>query len=258
MSELLIASGLTKTFGGLQALTALDLRIEAGEVRGLIGPNGAGKSTFVNVLTGIYRPDGGELRFRDTDIRGARPYHLAKLGLVRTFQNIRLFADLTATENVMVAGHCHSRTGLVSALLGGSRKEERAMRDRAERMLDVVQLAHRGPDLAGDLAHGQQRMLEIARALMLEPKLLLLDEPAAGLLPTEANELIRLIRTVGEMGVTVLLIEHNMRLVMEVCDRVTVLDFGCKIGEGTPSEIQANPDVIEAYLGKREDDNARL
>ncbi len=254
MSVLLEASRLSRSFGGLRALADLDLAIEAGEIHALIGPNGAGKTTFLNVLSGIYRPTSGQLRFEGRDIRREPPHSLAKLGVSRTFQNIRLFADMPAIDNVMVAGNCLAEAGLLRTLLGFSREEEAGVRERAERLLLSLGLERRANNLAGDLPYGQQRMLEIARALMSQPRLLLLDEPAAGLIPSETLELLARIKTIRDGGVTVLLIEHNMKLVMGVCERITVLDFGRKIAEGTPTEIQTNQAVIEAYLGKGEDD----
>jgi len=243
--------GVSKRFGGLQALSDVGIRITAGQVYGLIGPNGAGKTTFFNVLTGLYSPDSGTFELGGEVYKPAAVHEVAKAGIARTFQNIRLFAEMTALENVMVGRHVRTKSGLIGAVFRTRRfkAEEKAIADRAQELLEYVGIGHFAEYKARTLSYGDQRRLEIARALATDPKLIALDEPAAGMNATEKVVLRELIDRIRKDGRTILLIEHDVKLVMGLCDRVTVLDYGKQIAEGTPAEVQKSEAVIEAYLG---------
>jgi branched-chain amino acid transport system ATP-binding protein len=244
---------MSMVFGGLRAVSDFNVAIESGELVGLIGPNGAGKTTAFNVLTGVYTPTEGQVNFDGHSLVGLKPYQVTQSGIARTFQNIRLFSDLSVLENVKIAYHFHIKYGLAEAVLRVGRyfREEEDLEEKAIKFLDIFQLGHRKDEIAKNLPYGEQRRLEIARALAAQPKLLLLDEPAAGMNPQETQQLMEMIRWIRkQFNLTILLIEHDMSLVMGVCERIYVLDYGCIIAQGSPAEIKNNPRVIEAYLGE--------
>ena len=258
MTVLLAADNISKRFGGVQALKDVSLTIRAQEIYGLIGPNGAGKTTFFNVLTGLYTRDSGTIEFAGRPLRLGSPHKVAQAGIARTFQNIRLFGNMTALENVMVGRHVRTHAGVFGAILRtpAQRGEEAAIRRRAEELLVYVGIGQRAGDLARHLSYGDQRRLEIARALATDPQLLALDEPAAGMNATETAALRQLIEGLRADGLTVLLIEHDVKLVMGLCDRVAVLDYGERIAEDVPEVVQRDPRVVEAYLGGQVGDGA--
>ncbi len=252
MNEILLAENVSEVFGGLKAVSDFNLRLNRGELVGLIGPNGAGKTTVFNMLTGVYQPTSGNISFEGRSIVGLKPYQVTQRGIARTFQNIRLFSELTVLENVKIAFHYHVKYGLIESVLRIGRyfREEEAIEEESRKLLKIFHLEDKANEVAKNLPYGAQRRLEIARALAAKPKLLLLDEPAAGMNPQETKELMDMIRWIRhEFGLTILLIEHDMSLVMGICERIYVLEYGEVIAQGTPDEIKQNPEVIRAYLG---------
>jgi branched-chain amino acid transport system ATP-binding protein len=252
MTALLEISGLTRRFGGVTAVDSVSTSIATGEIRGLIGPNGAGKTTTLNLISGLIPPTAGRMMLADADVTGQPAHRLAARGVRRTFQNLKLFTELTVLQNVMIGLHANGKTGVFEAMFGTTayRREEAMMHTESLAALETVGLAEQAQRPASALAYGHRRLLEIARAIVSRPVILLLDEPAAGLNPTEAESLVGLIRRINAQGVTVLLVEHHMDVIMAACSRITVLNYGQKLAEGTPAEIRGNESVIEAYLGR--------
>lgn len=253
--SLLSLKRLTKNFGGLTAVNNVSFDVDQGSIVGLIGPNGAGKTTVFNLITGIYRPDQGEITFNQASLVNRATHRIVKMGIARTFQTIRLFQNLSVLENVLAGCHCQMRSGVFSSMFHTpwQRREERRALESSMKALEFVGLSHEAEQLSKNLSYGNQRLLEIARALATEAKLLILDEPAGGMNEQETSQLVHLIELLRERGITILLIEHDMSLVMRVCEKIVVLEYGSKIAEGSPDEIKQDGRVIEAYLGTEED-----